>query len=91
LLDRAVRNAEDGLPSAYETTVAKLAANKAGFHAADAAMQMMGALGYSTETLVEYCMRRTRGWMIAGGSIEMMKNRIAEEIFGRRFSQRAPR
>lgn len=91
LLDRAVRNAEDGLPSAYETTVAKLAANKAGFHAADAAMQMMGALGYSTESLVEYCMRRTRGWMIAGGSIEMMKNRIAEEIFGRRFSQRAPR
>jgi alkylation response protein AidB-like acyl-CoA dehydrogenase len=91
LLDRAVRNAEGGLPSAYETTVAKLAANKAGFHAADAAMQMMGALGYSTESLVEYCMRRTRGWMIAGGSIEMMKNRIAEEIFGRRFSQRAPR
>jgi alkylation response protein AidB-like acyl-CoA dehydrogenase len=91
LLDRAVRNAEDGLPSAYETTVAKLAANKAGFKAADAAMQMMGALGYSTESLVEYCMRRTRGWMIAGGSIEMMKNRIAEEIFGRRFSQRAPR
>jgi alkylation response protein AidB-like acyl-CoA dehydrogenase len=91
LLDRAVRNAEDGMPSAYETTVAKLAANKAGFRAADAAMQMMGALGYSTESLVEYCMRRTRGWMIAGGSAEMMKNRIAEEIFGRRFSQRAGR
>ncbi|MGW3995198.1 acyl-CoA dehydrogenase family protein [Amycolatopsis sp. NPDC004772] len=91
LLDRAVRNAEDGLPSAYETSVAKLAANEAGFKAADAAMQAMGALGYSTETLVEYCMRRTRGWMIAGGSTEMLKNRIAEEIFGRRFSQRAPR
>ena len=27
-------------------------------------------------------MRRTRGWMIAGGSIEMMKNRIAEEALG---------
>jgi len=89
LLDRAVRNAEDGLPSAYETAVAKLAANQAGFQASDAAMQMMGALGYSTETLVEYCMRRTRGWMIAGGSTEILKNRIAEEIFGRRFSQRA--
>ncbi|MGC7100817.1 acyl-CoA dehydrogenase family protein [Amycolatopsis lurida] len=89
LLDRAVRNAADGLPSAYETTVAKLAANQAGFRAADAAMQMMGALGYSSESLVEYCMRRTRGWMIAGGSLEMMKNRIAEEIFGRRFPQRA--
>ncbi|WP_433869154.1 acyl-CoA dehydrogenase family protein [Saccharopolyspora sp. CA-218241] len=89
LLDRAVANAEDGLPSAYETTVAKYAANRAGFQAADASMQMMGALGYSSESLVEYCQRRTRGWMIAGGSLEMMKNRIAEEIFGRRFSQRA--
>jgi hypothetical protein len=36
-------------------------------------------------------MRRSRGWMIAGGSIEMMKNRLAETIFERRFSQRAPR
>ncbi|OLT06158.1 acyl-CoA dehydrogenase [Pseudonocardia sp. CNS-004] len=90
LLDRAVAGAEGGLPSAYGTTVAKYAANRAGFQAADAAMQMMGALGYSTESLVEYCQRRTRGWMIAGGSLEMMKNRIAEEIFGRRFSQRAP-
>jgi hypothetical protein len=29
--------------------------------------------------------------MIAGGSIEMMKNRLAESIFQRRFSQRPPR
>jgi hypothetical protein len=48
----------------------------------------MGALGYSRESLVEYCMRRTRGWMIAGGSIEMLKNRIAEHVFDRRFDQR---
>jgi hypothetical protein len=27
--------------------------------------------------------------MIAGGSVEILKNRIAEEIFGRSFSQRA--
>jgi alkylation response protein AidB-like acyl-CoA dehydrogenase len=89
LLDRAVRNAEAGLPSAYETSVAKLAANEAGFFAANEAMQARGALGYSCESLVEYCMRRTRGWMIAGGSVEILKNRIAEEIFGRRFNQRA--
>ena len=91
LLERAVRNAAAGLPSAYETSVAKLAANEAGFLAANEAMQAMGALGYSCESLVEYCMRRTRGWMIAGGSIEMLKNRIAEEVFDRKFSQRAPR
>lgn len=89
LLNRAVQNASKGLPSAYETCVAKLAANEAGFKAANEAMQAMGAMGYSTETMVEYCFKRTRGWMIAGGSVEILKNRIAEEIFSRRFSQRA--
>ncbi|MBE8516997.1 acyl-CoA dehydrogenase family protein [Amycolatopsis sp. H6(2020)] len=91
LLERAAANADEGLPSAYETSVAKLAANQAGFQAADQAMQVMGAMGYCTETLVEYCFRRTRGWMIAGGSLEILRNRIAEDVLGRRFSQRAPK
>jgi alkylation response protein AidB-like acyl-CoA dehydrogenase len=88
LLERAATVADGELPTAYQTAVAKLAANRAGFQAADEALQVMGAMGYSTETLVEYCFRRTRGWMIAGGSIEILKNRIAEDVFGRRFSQR---
>ncbi len=88
LLYRAAANADRGLPSAYETAVAKTACNQAGFEVANEAVQIMGALGYSRETLVEYCMRRTRGWMIAGGSIEILKNRIAEHVFDRRFEQR---
>jgi alkylation response protein AidB-like acyl-CoA dehydrogenase len=48
----------------------------------------MGGLGYSQEELVEYCLRRCRGWMIAGGSIEILKNRIAEAVFDRSFPQR---
>jgi hypothetical protein len=88
LLYRAAANADRGLPSAYETAIAKAACNQAGFEVANEAVQIMGALGYSRETLVEYCMRRTRGWMIAGGSIEMLKNRIAEHVFDRRFDQR---
>ena len=91
LLYRAASNADRGLPSAYETAVAKAACNQAGFDVANEAVQAMGALGYSSETLVEYCMRRCRGWMIAGGSIEMLKNRIAEHVFDRRFDQRPPR
>ena len=51
-------------------------------------MQIFGASGYSTQCPMEYFVRRTRGWMIAGGSVEMMRNRIAEDIFGRSFSQR---
>lgn len=88
LLYRAATHADRGMPSAYETSVAKLAANRAGFRAANEAVQAMGGMGYSQESLVEYCFRRTRGWMIAGGSIEMMQNRIAELVLGRRFSQR---
>jgi len=88
LLYRAAANADRGLPSAYETAIAKVACNQAGFEVANEAVQIMGALGYSRETLVEYCMRRTRGWMIAGGSVEMLKNRIAEHVFDRRFDQR---
>lgn len=94
LLYKAAAEADNGLPSAYDTAVAKLACNQAGFEVANEALQIMGAMGYSQDSLVEYCLRRARGWMIAGGSIEMLKNRIAEHVFDRRFSQRpspAPR
>jgi alkylation response protein AidB-like acyl-CoA dehydrogenase len=91
LLYRAAANADRGMPSAYETAVAKAACNQAGFEVSSEAVQIMGALGYSRESLVEWCMRRCRGWMIAGGSIEMLKNRIAEHVFDRRFDQRRPK
>jgi alkylation response protein AidB-like acyl-CoA dehydrogenase len=88
LLYRAAANADRGFPSAEETAIAKAFCNQAGFDVANDALQVMGGLGYSQESLVEYCVRRCRGWMIAGGSIEILKNRIAEEIFGRSFPQR---
>jgi alkylation response protein AidB-like acyl-CoA dehydrogenase len=91
LLYRAATNADRGFPKADETTIAKLMCNQTGFDVANEALQTMGGLGYTQETLVEYCVRRSRGWMIAGGSIEMMKNRLAEIVFERRFSQRPPR
>ena len=78
LLYRAAANADRGLPSAEETAIAKAFCNQAGFDVANEALQVMGGMGYSQEALVEYCLRRCRGWMIAGGSIEILKNRIAE-------------
>ncbi|MBV0881288.1 acyl-CoA dehydrogenase [Noviherbaspirillum sp. L7-7A] len=89
LLYRAALEGEHGLPSAQSTAMAKLACNQAGWDVANEALQVLGAMGYSQEMLIEYCVRRTRGWMIAGGSIEMLKNRIAEGVFGRSFPQRA--
>jgi alkylation response protein AidB-like acyl-CoA dehydrogenase len=89
LLYRAAANADRGFPSAEETAIAKAFCNQAGFEIASEALQVMGGLGYTQEELVEYCLRRCRGWMIAGGSIEILKNRIAEAVFERSFSQRA--
>jgi alkylation response protein AidB-like acyl-CoA dehydrogenase len=91
LLYRAATSADRGLPSAQETAIAKAFCNRTGFEVASEAMQVMGGAGYSQDSLVEYCFRRTRGWMIAGGSLEIMKNRIAEGVFERRFSQRPSR
>ncbi|MBT3788727.1 MAG: acyl-CoA/acyl-ACP dehydrogenase [Alphaproteobacteria bacterium] len=91
LLYRAASNADRGLPSAQDTSIAKAFCNQAGFDICNEAMQVMGGTGYSTESLVEYCFRKTRGWQIAGGSGEMMRNRIAEGVFDRRFSQRPPK
>jgi len=88
LLYRAAANADRGFPSAEETAIAKVFCNQAGFEVCSEAMQIMGGMGYTEDTLVEYCFRKTRGWMIAGGSVEILKNRIAESVFDRQFSQR---
>jgi alkylation response protein AidB-like acyl-CoA dehydrogenase len=80
LLYRAATNADRGLPSPDETAIAKVFCNQTGFDVANEAMQILGGTGYSQDTLVEYCVRRCRGWMIAGGSIEILKNRIAEGV-----------
>ena len=91
LLYRAALNADRGMPSAEDTAIAKVFCNQAGFEIASEAMQVMGGMGYTQETLVEWCFRKCRGWMIAGGSIEVLKNRIAEGVFERSFSQRPPK
>jgi alkylation response protein AidB-like acyl-CoA dehydrogenase len=91
LLYRAAVNADKGLPSAQDTAIAKAYCNQAGFDICSEAMQIMGGMGYTEDTLVEWCFRKCRGWMIAGGSIEILKNRIAESVLERTFSQRPPK
>lgn len=91
LLYRAAVNGGNGLPDAQEVAIAKYACNQAGWMASNESMQIMGGTGYSKDLLIEYCVRRCRGWMIAGGSLEILKNRIAEGVFGRSFGQRPPK
>ena len=50
---RAAVSADRVLPSADETAIAKAYCNRAGFEVANEALQVMGAMGYSQEKLVE--------------------------------------
>jgi len=90
LIYRAVANADHGPVDALEASIAKLFANEIAFAVANQALQVFGAVGYSTQLPIEHLLRKIRGWMIAGGSAEILRNRIAEGVFNRRFSQRLP-
>lgn len=83
LLYRAALELRDGVPDQLNTSMAKLAANEAGFHAANEALQIFGGYGYSNDSPLNYIFKRTRGWMIAGGSLEIQRNRISREVLKR--------
>jgi hypothetical protein len=88
LLYRAAINADKGAPSPIETSIAKVYCNTAAFEVAHEALQIFGGYGFSTEYPLSYIFSRIRGWMIAGGTPEMLKNKIAEDVLGMKFSQR---
>ena len=89
LLYRAVINAQEGLPSVADSSMAKCFANEIVREVTGKAMQLMGGYGYSTAYPIEQKMRDGWGWGIAGGSIDIQKVNIAAALVGRRFNQRA--
>lgn len=88
LLYRAVVNAESGLPSIGESSIAKCFANETVREVTGKAMQLMGGYGYSKEFPLEQKMRDAWGWGIAGGAIDIQKVNITSALIGRRFNQR---
>ena len=89
LLYRAVVNAQTGLPSIGESSIAKCYANEMARDVTGKALQLMGGYGYSKSFPIEQKMRDAWGWGIAGGSIDVQKTNIASALVGRRFNQRA--
>ncbi len=89
LLYRAVINAESGLPSIAESSVAKCFANETAREVTGKCVQLMGGYGYSKEYPLEQKMRDAWGWGIAGGAIDIQKVNITAALVGRRFNQRA--
>ena len=88
LLYRAVVNAQQGLPSINESSIAKCFANETAREVTGKAMQLMGGYGYSKEFPIEQKLRDGWGWGIAGGTIDIQKINIAASLIGRRFDQR---
>ena len=89
LLYRAVVNAEKGMPSVADSSIAKCFANEITRDVTGKAMQLMGGYGYSKAYPIEQKMRDAWGWGIAGGAIDVQKTNIASALVGRRFNQRA--
>ena len=88
LLYRAVVNAQQGLPSINDSSIAKCFANETVRQVTSSAMQLMGGYGYSKEFPIEQKLRDGWGWGIAGGTIDIQKINIAAALAGRRFDQR---
>ncbi len=88
LVWRAASNAEDGLPSVLDSSVAKCFANEIAREVCGHAVQLMGGYGYSKDYPMERRLRDAWGWGIAGGAIDIQKVNIASAMVGRRFDQR---
>ena len=88
LIHRAAVNAEYGLPSVIDSSVAKCFANEICRDVTGAAVQLMGGYGYSKAYPMERRMRDAWGWGIAGGAIDIQKTNITAAMVGRRFDQR---
>ncbi len=84
----AVVNAGNGLPSVFEASVAKCFSNEMAKEVTDMALQVFGGYGYSKEYPIERMLRDSRGWPLAGGTVQMQRINIASAMLGRRFEQR---
>lgn len=87
LIYRAASNAENGVASALESSVAKVYTGQAMKEVCDDAIQILGGYGYQKEFPVERRYREVRGGSIYGGTAQIHKNMIAEHILERRISQ----
>jgi glutaryl-CoA dehydrogenase (non-decarboxylating) len=88
LVYRAAWLADQKKPNNLETSIGKYAAAEAANFAADAAMKILGAYGYSTEFPVERYYRDAKSYQIVEGSSNVQKMIIAQDALGYRKANR---
>ena len=89
LVYRAAWLADQKRPNNLETSIGKFAAAEAAAYAADAALKILGAYGYSTEFPVERYYRDAKSYQIVEGSTNIQKVIIAQDALGYRKANRA--
>ena len=74
--------------SPFHSSIAKCFAGEIAKEVTDLALQIHGGYGYSKEYPVEKMLRDSRGWPVAGGTVQIQRVNIASALLGRRFDQR---
>lgn len=88
LIYRAASLKDQGKPSMLETSMAKYYAGETVAFAADCALKIYGAWGYSKEFPVERYFRDSRSYEIVEGSANIQKLIIAQDALGYRKANR---
>ncbi|HWP85772.1 MAG TPA: glutaryl-CoA dehydrogenase Acd [Terriglobia bacterium] len=88
LLYRAAAIKDQGRPNTLETSMAKYYAGEACAYAADCALKIYGAYGYSGEYPIERYFRDSRSYQIVEGSANIQKVIIAQDALGLRKANR---
>jgi alkylation response protein AidB-like acyl-CoA dehydrogenase len=83
LIYRAAANAGPGLPDAGEAAMAKTVAAEMAIRVTNQALQAFGASGYSRDLPLERMVRDARMFAIAGGTVQMLRNLVADRLLGR--------
>jgi alkylation response protein AidB-like acyl-CoA dehydrogenase len=88
LVWRAARSAgPNGFPDRLAATQAKVLAADSAIEVTNMALQVWGAAGYSRENPMERYVRDARMFAIAGGTAQVLRNQVAEQLFGRKLPQ----
>jgi 3-sulfinopropanoyl-CoA desulfinase len=84
LIYRAAARADSGFPDALEAAKAKTLAAEVAQEITNQALQIHGAAGYGRALPLERMVRDARMFAIGGGTVEMMRNLIADRILSTR-------
>jgi alkylation response protein AidB-like acyl-CoA dehydrogenase len=88
LIHRAARSAgPEGFPDRLAAAQAKVFAADTAIRVTNNALQIWGAAGYSKDNPVERYLRDARMFAIAGGTAQVLRTQVAEQILGRKLPQ----